>query len=134
MSDEPKSFTVKDRRHFTQDGRSREEPEAQDAPKDAPPEATPGPPAEPGPPPAGPVNFAQFLMSLGTQAGLLLSGQIESQSAAESLAEARHIIAILEMLKEKTEGRRTPDEERLLDDLLYQLRMGYVARAREGGA
>jgi hypothetical protein len=44
------------------------------------------------------------------------------------------MIAILEMLRDKTEGRRTPDEDAVLDGLLYELRMGYVAVARAVGA
>ena len=37
------------------------------------------------------------------------------------------MIGVLEMLKDKTEGRRTPQEDQLLDGLLYELRMAYVA-------
>ena len=55
-------------------------------------------------------------------------------SPREALEEARSLIGILEMLKDKTEGRRTPREDQVLDGLLYELRMAYVARAREGGA
>ena len=51
----------------------------------------------------------------------------------EALAEARSLIGILEMLRDKTEGRRTPREEEVLEGLLYELRMAYVARAREAG-
>ena len=39
------------------------------------------------------------------------------------------MIGILEMLKDKTEGRRSAREEQVLDGLLYELRMAYVARA-----
>ena len=44
------------------------------------------------------------------------------------------MIGVLDMLKDKTEGRRTPAEDEILDGLLYELRMAYVTRAREGGA
>jgi hypothetical protein len=37
------------------------------------------------------------------------------------------------MLKDKTEGRREPREEQVLEGLLYELRMAYVERAREVG-
>jgi hypothetical protein len=145
MSEESKSFTVKDRRHFTPDGRTREPEEAEASPPEPAPE-TPPPvgadsspslpadeePADAGP--TGPVDFGQFLISLGAQAGMLLSGQIEGQSAAQALGEARSMIGILEMLKDKTEGRRTPREDQVLDGLLYELRMAYVARARGAGA
>jgi hypothetical protein len=78
------------------------------------------------------VDFASFLLSLGAQAGFLL-GLVPGPGGAEpklDLAAARSIISILEMLKDKTEGRRTPAEEQVLDSLLYDLRMAYVAGAR----
>jgi hypothetical protein len=50
------------------------------------------------------------------------------------LEDARALISILEMLKDKTEGRRTPDEDRILDGVLYELRLGYLARAGVSGA
>jgi hypothetical protein len=42
------------------------------------------------------------------------------------LGGARHVIGIVEMLKEKTEGNRSEEEEQLLESLLYELRMAYV--------
>ena len=54
----------------------------------------------------------------------------EGTAPEEVLAGARQIVAILEMLKDKTEGRRTADEDALLAELLFQLRMAYVERAR----
>ena len=58
----------------------------------------------------------------------------EGAATPEALAGARQIVAILEMLKDKTEGRRTADEDALLDELLFQLRMAYVERNARGGA
>jgi hypothetical protein len=146
MTEEQKSFTVKDRRHFTADGRTRE-PDEERAPEAALP-APSAPALQPAPKPApartnareGPtmppspeVDFAQFVLSLGAQAGMLLGGPVESISVQEALAEARSLIGVLEMLEDKTEGRRTPREEEVLEGLLYELRMAYVARAREAG-
>jgi hypothetical protein len=136
MSESEKPFTVSDRRHFTPEGQSRDEGEASSEGS-----APPSPPAagaEKGSPhasrPAGPVDFAQFLLSLGAQAGLLLSGTAQDQPAerASALEGARSVIAILEMLRDKTEGRRTPDEDRILDGLLFELRMAFVERSRAG--
>jgi hypothetical protein len=47
---------------------------------------------------------------------------------------ARAFIDLLEVLKEKTQGRRTPEEDQVLEDLLYQLRMEFVARSQVKGA
>ena len=133
MSESDKSFTVSDRRHFTPDGRPREDGDGEEA---AAPQATFDPRAEarrtvPGPP----VDFSHFLLGLAAQAGALLGGGEDpgNATAQESLEAARSIISIFEMLKDKTEGRRTPDEEALLADLLFELRMTYVGKTPAGG-
>jgi hypothetical protein len=43
------------------------------------------------------------------------------------LEEAKHVIGTLDMLWQKTEGNRTADETAMLDDLLHELRLGYLA-------
>ena len=133
MSESDKSFTVSDRRHFMPDGRPRDEPAGEAA--GALPRAEAPPAAGPTAPPEAPADFSQFLLGLAAQAGMLLSAekQAEGLSPEESLAAARSIISILSMLKDKTEGRRTPAEEALLAELLFQLRMAYVGKTRAGG-
>jgi hypothetical protein len=129
MSETDKPFTVSDRRHFTPEGRPRDRAEGA-----TPPEA---PPAEASPPPApgGPADFSQFVLGLAAQASTLLSGQglPEGVDPRDALEGARSVIAILEMLKEKTSGRLSGPEEALLDELLFQLRLGYVAKTRAEG-
>jgi hypothetical protein len=75
------------------------------------------------------MDFIGLLVSLATQAGYLMSPEPGS-GAAPDLTGARAVIGLLEILKDKTEGRRTEDEERVLDGLLYELRMAFVARTR----
>ena len=142
MSDKP--FTVSDRRHFTAEGQPREDgstSEAQGPAKDGAQRAVPASEARPvapraaaGPPPK--AEFLSFVMSLATQAGMFLDGHglPEGASGDEGLAAAQSIIAILEMLQDKTEGRRTAEESEVLEGLLYELRMAYVAKARVSGA
>ena len=36
------------------------------------------------------------------------------------------------MLEDKTAGRRTREEDRLLEELLFELRMAYVQKRRAG--
>lgn len=141
MTEEKKPFTVSDRRHFTAEGETRvQNPEEKPAPAAPPPpppppkvekvEATPAPHEGPeGEADAPPMDFIGLLVSLATQASYLMSPEPGS-GAPPDLAAARSIIALLEILKEKTEGRRTPEEDRVLDGLLYELRMGFVARTR----
>ena len=58
----------------------------------------------------------------------------EDAEAPPDLPGAQAIITLLGTLREKTEGRRTEDEDRVLQAILYELRMAYVSRARAGGA
>jgi hypothetical protein len=147
MSDKP--FTVNDRRHFTPEGQPRQEDVPEEAaPIPTEPEPSPTPAEEsaarPDPSPdrsrsAGPppkADFASFVISLATQATFLLDGRglPEGAPPGEGLSGAQSIISILEMLQDKSEGRRTPEETGLLEGLLYELRMAYVARARVSGA
>ena len=60
-----------------------------------------------------------------------------SQSAMQSLSEAapdlemaKHNIDILELMHEKTRGNRSPEEDQLLNHLLFQVRMSYVNAER----
>jgi hypothetical protein len=62
---------------------------------------------------------------------MLLMGGPESEPP--DLEGARSLIELLGVLKEKTEGRRTPPEDQLIDGLLYELRMAYVQATKAGG-
>jgi hypothetical protein len=133
MSQSEKPFNVSDRRHFTPDGRPRDD--ADDRPgsdEHRGPTAAAAAARSPG----APADFSQFLLTLAAQASLLLGGEglPEGTDRASALEGARSVIAILEMLKDKTEGRRTSAEETLLDELLFQLRMSYVEKNRAAGA
>ena len=153
MSDDKKSFTVSDRRHFTAEGVARE-----DAPVEAPPEprpepkaaersavaAEPPPAADPAPADEGdeldlppfPADLLGLIGSLATQASVLLAGDPGSSRPPSpgELEAVRSIIALIDVLHEKTQGNRTPQEERVLDAVRYELKMAYGARARAGGA
>jgi uncharacterized protein DUF1844 len=148
MTEEKKSFTVSDRRHFTPEGQAREvEERSPEPPRKPTAEAAPVPrgeaprPAmtdEPDDQPAGgpyPLDFTGLLISLGTQAAMLLAGGDPDQGGPEpDPAGARAFITLLEVLQEKTEGRRTPEENQVLESLLFQLRMEYVSRTQVKGA
>src|SRR6187401_1487692 len=126
MSEDKKPFTVSDRRHFTPEGEVRksdaEEPTAASPP--APEKTVVPPPAVPAPsgsetalpraePDAEdergsrfPSDFLGLLISLGAQGSMLLLGGPEGEPP--DLDAARSLIELLGALKEKTEGRRTP--------------------------
>jgi hypothetical protein len=139
MSEEKKPFTVKDRRHFAADGELRDDAAA--AGPAAPPSAEPaavGPGAPTGGVPPAEDEAEQptlvgFFAGLAAQAGMLLGGGLPAEGeepAGPDLLGARHLISVLEMLEEKTRGNRSADEDRAIESLLYQLRMGYVEVAR----
>ncbi|HFC97242.1 MAG TPA: DUF1844 domain-containing protein [Thermosulfurimonas dismutans] len=78
--------------------------------------------------PLPPVTFSTFILSLNT-AALIHLGELPNPDTNEktvNLTLARHTIDTLDMLREKTRGNLTPDEERLLESILYELRLRYV--------
>ena len=129
MSEDKKPFKVSDRRHFTPEGEARATVATGEAASEARPPASSARPHA-----AGPISFAAFLLSLGAQAGLLLGEGREAPEGAPDVEGAREIISILEMLKDKTEGGRTRDEDQVLEELLYELRMAYIEKTRAGRA
>ena len=75
-----------------------------------------------------PVDFHTFVLSLGSSA-LLHLGELEHPEAGapqQDLALAKHTIDLLAMLQEKTKGNLTPPEDKLMESLLYDLRLRYV--------
>ena len=133
MSQSEKSFTVSDRRHFTPEGRPRDDasdPQGEEQVAEARARAAG---TGPGQDSEGPADFSHFLLGLAAQAGQLLAGQeLPEGTPEQALSGARSIIAILEMLKDKSEGRRTAEEDALVAELLFELRMAYVERTRAG--
>lgn len=88
------------------------------------PEATPEPSAEA----LGPLDFATFVLSLGSSAMVHL-GRIPAPGGNApqlDLPAAKQIIDMLGVLEEKTRGNLDESEERLLKSLLYDLRVQYV--------
>ena len=128
MSDDKRPFTVNDRRHFTADGETRAEDSSDPI---RPGVAAPDPDTARDARPRPGLDFAGLILSLGAQASLLL-GLAEDEEGAPppDLQGAQAIIDLLEVLRDKTEGRRTEDEERVLEGILYELRMAYVSRTR----
>lgn len=78
------------------------------------------------------VTFTTFIMSLASTA-LVHMGEAPDPSSgqtAEDLTLAKHVIDTLAMLKDKTARCVDPDEARLLEGLLYDLRMKYVVKTK----
>lgn len=74
------------------------------------------------------VTFTAFIMSLNT-AALFHCGELADPETGESrqdLVLVRHTIDTLDLLKEKTVGNLSKDEENLLETVLYDLKLRYV--------
>jgi hypothetical protein len=92
-------------------------------------DAGPEPGLEPGS--RFPSDLLGLLISLGAQASMLLMAGEEGEPP--DLDGARSLIELLGALKEKTEGHRTPQEEQLINGLLYELRMAFVQATKAEG-
>jgi len=125
---------IRDRRHFTAEGELRADVS----------EEAPAAPAAPIPAradqpeferraldePAG-VDFTMLINAMAEPA-LLFLGEISHPSAGRSLVDldrARIQIDMLDLLRIKCRGNLSPSEEDLLERILYQLRMLFVARS-----
>lgn len=78
------------------------------------------------------IDFATFVLSLSHSA-LLHLGEAphpETNKVEQNLPLAKQDIDILAMLEDKTKGNLNGDEERLLAQVLFDLRMRYVERAK----
>ena len=82
-------------------------------------------------PPAPPVTFSSFVISLGSSSLMLMGEQLDPSQASipVNLPQAKEIIDLLSVLEDKTKGNLTPDEQTVLRDMLYALRMKYVTLA-----
>jgi hypothetical protein len=90
--------------------------------------------AQPGAQDIGPqdLTFASFVVGLSTEA-LALMGEMPHPATGERMHDllgAQQLIDIIGILQEKTRGNLSPDEETLLDAILFDLRMKYVEKAR----
>ena len=75
------------------------------------------------------ISFAQFILSLGTTAAVHfgdLPDPVSGERGETNLAGAAQMIDLLSLLQSKTQGNLDPAESKLLDDLLFDLRMRFV--------
>ena len=147
-----KAFTVSDKRLFTKEGSRRDPDTPRETPAATPPPPPPPPrreapraaepqrqrPPEPGPGPhrdLPPADLTMLVNMLVTNAMVFL-GQMPapgSQQYMRNLPQAQHMIDLLMVLREKTRGNLTPDEDQMMQDLLPQLQMAYVSASRQVG-
>jgi len=77
------------------------------------------------------LHFMDLLSLLATQASFALGAPHPATGEShEDPESARLMISMLEVLKEKTKGNLARDEEAALDEILYQLRMEFMVKAK----
>lgn len=129
---EGKGFTVQDRRRFSSDtGEAREgalDPSAADDQERKQAESSTKSDRHAEQEPLPEINFSTFVISLSTQA-LMHLGEIAnplSGNEERDVPLAKQMIDIVGMLQEKTRGNLTGGEAKLIEDILFDLRMKYV--------
>ena len=90
------------------DGSGADEPEAQQSPE--------------------PIDFSTHLLSLASSALISLGNMPapDGETMAPDLETAKHLIDVIGMLEVKTRGNLDDGETKLLQSLLYDLRVAYV--------
>jgi hypothetical protein len=129
MEEEEKGFVIKDRRSLDDKGDLKEEAGEKDVKKE---KAKEAPKKEEARRPVLPeVDFSYFLVSLSSSALFHLGEIADPQTGQKSkdLPLAKHSIDIIAMLKEKTKGNLTEEEDKALESILTDLRWRYVKAA-----
>lgn len=156
MSDQEekeKGFKVQDRRRFSPEGEARQDvPEREEGAASA----AGAKPSQEGIPNPGQqaqahdaysrastsagaedpedITFVGFVISLSTEA-LALLGEMPHPATGERVRDlrgAQQFIDILGILRDKTRGNLSADEDSLMEKVLFDLRMKYVEIARQG--
>ena len=130
---ESSGFKVVDRRSFSEDGTPRGEASEPNKHSEAPatqsgPALVPDEPLSDDFAEEGPSGFGMLVSYLSTTAMFQL-GMLPGPGGERipvDLVNAHMTIDLLEVLQEKTQGNLTSDEAKMLEDVLYELRMTFV--------
>ena len=79
------------------------------------------------------VDFSTFIMSLTSSAFYHLGDMPDHSTGKKevNLPAVQQTIDMLIMLREKTKGNLKEDEKKLLEQLVYELQVKYVAKTKE---
>jgi hypothetical protein len=126
MAEQEQGFVIRDRRGAGTESTSAESSAPKPAPSAA---ASPSSPSQEAP--GFPVTFSSFVISLGSSSLMLMGERLdpEQQAVPVNLPQAKEIIDLLSVLEEKTKGNLTSEEQTVLRDMLYALRMKYITLA-----
>jgi len=79
------------------------------------------------------IQFVQLIFSLKTSAIMQL-GKIANPLTGKierNLNEAKYTIDMLNMIKEKTKSNLTSDEQKIIDDAVFELQMNYIDEVKK---
>ena len=81
------------------------------------------------------LTFSSFVIGLASQAFVSLGAMPDPQAGnvRKDLPQAKALIDILSMLSEKTAGNLDEHEARMMEEMLYELRIHYVKELRGAG-
>lgn len=77
------------------------------------------------------IDFTTFVLSLSTSALMHLGKLPGSEDQTVNLAHAKQSIDCIALLEEKTKGNLTGEEERLIGEVLYDLRLRFIAARKD---
>ena len=126
MAEEEKGFVIKDRRSLDDRGDLKEERAAEEPQKKEAKAEKRSEEEERGPLPE--VNFNSLIFSLSSSALMHLGeiGDPQTGQKKKDLPLAKHSIDIIAMLKDKTKGNLTGEEQKFVESILADLRWRYV--------
>ena len=130
MSEENKGFVIKDKRIHSGDNQEKADNSKTGSSEDAPPSDQENLKTKQAQMPE--INFSTFIFSLNSSA-LVHLGVVEDPATGKkekNIPFAKQTIDILGILEQKTRGNLTDDEEKLLKNLLHDLRLMYVKENR----
>lgn len=119
MADEPKKILVDD----DWKAQARREKEQLAAQLGTQPDALPA------------ASFVELinLLVMNAMAGLGMMAGPGGKPIPPNLEAAKHFVDMLQLLEDKTKGNLTNEEKKLLDQMLYEMRMYYVQAASGRG-
>jgi hypothetical protein len=148
MANEPEpEFKVTDRRRRSDDAPAQDpRPSSQGADRGATTAGTEAPGSSPAGAPSAarrpsaeaepPRSLVGLFMMLGAL-GMTALGEAPPEPGAPpappDLEQAAELIDLLILLRERTEGRRSPEEDQVLGGLIYDLQLRYVNARRQSG-
>jgi hypothetical protein len=130
MAEEEKGFVIKDKRSFDEKGELKEK-ESEQEPKKAE-QKEQASKKEPERSPLPEVNFTSLIFSLSSTA-LFHLGEIpdpQTGKKEKDLPLAKHAIDTIAVLKEKTKGNLTEEEQKFVENVLTDVRWRYVNAAK----